>query len=194
MLEVRTCHLCEETYYRGAYQSPHCGGENPDRAKFYGEASHSFPLKPSSIVVVIGLVLLLIWILSGCVSSVTSFVKRLTYEPDAEEAFSYAAGYAEIELATYQPDPFLNPGCEHRPQWFMDRVDDQGSGRFSVHGRVVVGNVYCVKDQSSFHATIQYSDNEWYLVGSVAFSNPCVLDRTFDHIPDKCMYSEWEGP
>ena len=114
------------------------------------------------------------------------------YSPSPNAAFSVATNYADDELATAHPEPIMNPGCNHRPEWVQVSVEDRGNSRYKVHGRVFVGNVYCVKDVSDFSATVYYDFDieKWRLIGDVSFSNECVLYKTYRSIPDHCFISE----
>ncbi len=127
------------------------------------------------------------------------------------EAFSFAAGFASKELVTYESDPLLNPGCEHKPKWYRDEVNEVNEDElFLVRGRVVTANVYCVIDESQFSLSVSYSKGfwrspftyqtgRWTLDGSIEFSNPCVLDRYLKSAQTetgylRCHSSQWEGP
>lgn len=132
-------------------------------------------------------VVLVLVMLTGCFPE---------YTPNPDSVFSVAKWYADDELATAHPEPIMNPGCNHRPDWSRISVQDQGNSMYQVRGKVVVGNVYCVKDESEFSATVYYDFNieNWRLLGDVSFSNECVLYRTYKSIPDHCFHSKWERP
>jgi len=139
-------------------------------------------------------VLCLLSILSQCTTGLSEALGNLFYKPTADDAFSHAAGFAHRELATYQPEPFLNPGCEDRPEWYKVNITDLGNATYRVVGRVVTGNIYCVKDESAFTATVQYYDKQWNLIGGVAFSNTCVLHSAYASQPASCSFSQWRPP
>jgi len=138
-----------------------------------------------------------LWILSllsQCAGDSVAILKRAFYKPTSGDAFSYAAGFAHEKLATYQAEPFLNPGCEDSPEWYMVSVADLGNATFRVVGRVVTGNIYCVKDESSFTATVQYLNKQWNLIGAVDFSNMCVLHAAYAYQPASCSSTQWRPP
>lgn len=79
------------------------------------------------------------------------FGKNPTYRPSADDAMSYACGYANRELTVWI-------GCVHDPECYSVEVTQLSETLFDVKGAVVSGNQYCVKEIYYFTGTMEYQE------------------------------------
>jgi len=102
------------------------------------------------------------------------------YKSNAEDAFSYAAGFALNNMVGGHLSSYScgdNPSDNRDPYYFFDiQVQELSPDIFYVIGATQAVNQYCLYDVSYFVATVYYLPKEknWKLYNEVFFSNPCV--------------------
>lgn len=116
----------------------------------------------------IGIVILLIIML----------FRKEPYQPNADDAFSHAAGYALHEMYARNPGYY---GCVENEKriadtWYKIQVSDLGNGRYYVIGATKAIEEDCWYGTGYFATTIYYDskNNYWKLDGDIYHSNSCL--------------------